>query len=113
MTLRVIADAFRPLKNHVFVSNLDHGMRKTIHGIILPDDNMKESGIRARWGQVFAIGPEVDDLAVGDWVLVEHARWTNGIDLALPDGTERVWQIEYPKSVLLASDVDPRQTTEI
>lgn len=86
-------------------------MRVTAHGIILPDDNMTDRGIHARWGQVFAIGPEVDDLSPGEWVLVEHGRWTNGIDLQLPQETVRVWRIEYPKSVLLVSDVDPRQTT--
>jgi hypothetical protein len=109
---RIIAEALLPLKKNVFVSDLDHGIRVS-HGIILPDDNMKERGIRPRWGRVFAVGPEVDDLVPGDWVFVEHGRWTNGIDLELPTGTIRIWQIEYPKSVLLAADADPRDTTEL
>jgi hypothetical protein len=111
MTARIKAETFTPLKNNVFVSELDHGPRLTAKGIIIPDDNMKDSGIRPRWGKVFAIGPEVDDLSIGEWVYVEHGRWTNGIDLELPSGTVRVWRIEYPKSVLMASRHDPRGTT--
>lgn len=104
------ADSLLPLKKNVFVTNLDSGIRKTAGGIIIPDDNMKDHGIRPRWGQVYAVGPEVDDLAPGDWVYVEHGRWTTGIDLELPSGIVRIWRIEYPQSVLLATDCDPRST---
>jgi hypothetical protein len=100
----------KPLKNNVFVTDLDSGIRQTAKGIIIPDDNMKDHGIRARWGQVFAIGPEVDDLTPGEWILIEHARWTNGIDLVFPKRTVRVWRVEYPKSVLMAAKNDPRGT---
>lgn len=102
------AAGFAPLKNSVFVSDLDHGAQKTMGGIILPDDNMTERGIHARWGKVFAIGPEVDDLRVGDWVLTAHGRWTPGIDLELNGTLTRVWRVEYPDSVLLASHMDLR-----
>lgn len=111
MISRIKASSFQPIKNNVFVSALDRGMQVTPHGIIIPDDNMTERGIHARWAQVFAVGPEVDDLEPGLWVLVEHGRWTNGIDLELPTGTVRIWRVEYPKSVLMASDSDPRLTT--
>jgi hypothetical protein len=110
MTARIKIETLIPLKSNVFVSDLDHGMRVTPHGIIIPDDNMKDHGIHARWGCVFAVGPDVDDLRPGEWVYIEHGRWTMGIDLEFPYGTVRVWRIEYPKSVLLASDCDPRTT---
>lgn len=112
MTPHIKAKSFKPLKKNVFVSDLDHGIRVTARGIIIPDDNMKDHGIRPRWGCVFAVGSEVDDLQPGDWVYVEHGRWTNGIDLELPDGTVRIWRVEYPQSVLIASDRDPRNTSE-
>jgi hypothetical protein len=109
----IVANSLLPIKKNVFVSDLDHGERKTRGGIILTDDNMKDWGVRPRWGKVFAVGPEVDDIGPGDWIFIEHGRWTNGIDLELPTGTVRVWRVEYPKSVLLAADADPRETLAI
>jgi co-chaperonin GroES (HSP10) len=109
---RIKAESFTPLKNNVFVTALDSGERRSAGGIIIPDDNMKERGIRPRWGMIYAVGPDVDDLQPGDWVYVEHGRWTNGIDFDLPDGVVRVWRVDYPKAVLLASDIDPRDTIE-
>ncbi len=106
---RIKAATFRPLKDNVFVSDLESGPTVTAGGIIRPDDNMSERGIRPRWGRVFAIGPDVEGISVGEWVYIEHARWTNAIDLELSSGKTRVWKVEWPKSVLLASPEDPRE----
>lgn len=106
---KIKADAFRPIKDNVFVTDLDSGPHKTAGGILLPDDDMTERGIRSRWGRVWAVGPEVEDIQPGEWVLVEHARWTYGIDLELKDETVRVWKIDWPDAVLMASDTDPRE----
>lgn len=103
------ADGFQPLKANVFVTDLDSGLHMTAGGIIRPDDNMSETGIRSRWARVWAIGPEVKDLAVGEWVYVEHARWTNSIDIDLPSGRVRVWRVDWPNAVMLASPDDPRE----
>jgi co-chaperonin GroES (HSP10) len=109
MTSRIIAESFRPTKDNVFVTELDQGVHMTRAGIIIPDDNMAGRGIRARWGKVWKIGPDVTDIKPGNWILIEHGRWTTGIDMELADETVRVWRIEWPKSALLASDVDPRE----
>ena len=106
---RVRADSFRPLKDRVFVTDLDAGMHLTPAGIIIPDDNMKDRGVRDRWARVYAVGPEITDLQPGEWVLVKHGRWTTGIDLELASGNFRVWAVDYPESVLLATDGDPRE----
>jgi len=106
---RIKADAFRPLKDNVFVTDLDRGPHQTVGGILIPDDNMSERGVRPRWGRVWCIGPDVTGIAVGEWVFVEHGRWTNEIEFELPEGVVRTWRIEWPKAVLLASDVDPRE----
>jgi co-chaperonin GroES (HSP10) len=109
----ITCETFKPLKNKVFVTNLDHGAKKTASGIILIDDNNRDTGIRDRWAQVYAIGEGVDDLVVGDWVLLKHGRWTNGIDLSV-DGTEvKVWAIDYPDAVMLVSEEDPRTTSNV
>lgn len=106
---QVTAEHFHPLHNNVFVTDLDTGPHVTAGGIIRPDDNMTATGIRPRWGQVWAIGPEVEGVTVGEWVFVEHTRWTNSIDLALPDGVVRVWRIDWPDAVMLATADDPRE----
>jgi co-chaperonin GroES (HSP10) len=103
------ADAFQPLKDNVFVTDLDRGPRRSTGGIIIIDDNMTERGIRPRWGRVWCVGPDVTEVQAGEWVLVEHGRWTTAIDFILPDGLIRAWRIEWPKAVLLAATSDPRE----
>jgi hypothetical protein len=107
----VTADSFQPIKTNVFVTDLDHGPTVTQGGIIRPDDNMSATGIRPRWACVWAIGPEVEDIKVGEWVFIEHARWTNSIDIRLPEGNVRVWKVDWPNGVLLAAQDDPRETS--
>jgi len=110
---RIIADGFRPLKNNVFVTDLDRGPHQTAGGIFIPDDNMSERGVHARWGRVWCVGPDVKEIEAGEWVYVEHARWTNEIELELPTGVVRMWRVDWPNAVLLASDSDPREHTVI
>lgn len=105
---RIIADSFRPLRDSVFVRDLERGEMVTHAGLIIPNDNGSDRGIRDRWAQVHSIGPDVTDLSVGEWVLVKHGRWTPGIDLELSAGNVRVYRIEYPDAVLVIADADPR-----
>lgn len=107
-------DQFRPLKNTVFVSELDRGPRQTPAGVLIPDDDMTERGVRDRWAKVYAVGPEVSDLQPGQWVLVKHGRWTHGITLDLAGAAPvRVWRVDYPEHVLLATDTDPRTSRPV
>lgn len=106
--MSVIRGTIKPLRNVVFVTDLESGQRKSAGGIVIPDDNMKEQGIRARWGKVFAVGPDVDDLKVGDWILIKHGRWSFGMEHELPDGTiTKIWQADYPNSVEVVTDEFP------
>lgn len=102
-----------PLRNTVFVSELESGNKLSAGGIVILDDNMKNNGIRPRWGRVHSVGPDVDDIAPGQWVLIKHGRWTYGIELESSDGNiEKVWRVEYPESVELVSDDKPLDTTD-
>lgn len=106
---RIKVDSFVAYKDKVFVTDLESGETITKAGLIITDDNMTNRGIRPRWGKVWAVGSDVDDIAVGQWVLVEHGRWTQKITLEFADGTTvNVWSIEYPKSGLMVSDEDPK-----
>jgi len=97
------------IKDRVFVTNLEHGERKTSSGIIIRDDNMREHGIRERWAKVYAVGPDVrDDLKPGEWVLLKHGRWSPRMTVETDEGPISVWLIDYPDAVLLVSEDDPR-----
>ena len=104
----ITADGFRPLRDNVFVTDLERGPSITHGGILIPDDNMTDRGVRSRWAKIWAIGPDVTDVSVGEWVLVKHGRWTQGIEMNLAGQKTLVWRIEFPDAVMLVSDTDPR-----
>ena len=86
--MNVVKGKLRPIRKNVFVSDMDFDMRVSAGGIVLPNDDGKTEGIRPRWGKVFAIGHEQTDVAVGEWILVEHGRWTRGITIEDENGNE-------------------------
>ena len=109
-----IKGALTPLRNVVFVKNLESGARKTAAGLFILDDNMKNSGIRSRWAEVYLIGPEVTEIKVGEWVLIKHGRWTFSMDHEQPDGSiVKIWRIEYPDAVDVVSDIFPSEIKPI
>ena len=84
--------------------------RITSSGIILPNDNGTGSGIRPRWGQVYAVGPEQTDVTVGQWICVAHGRWTRGIDIEDESGKKTLRRID-PNDILMVSDIQPQDDT--
>jgi len=100
----------RPIHDNVLVTEMNFADRKTSGGIFIPSDNGKNHGIRPRWGRVFAVGPDQQDVAVGQWICVDHGRWTRGVRLDLPDGETVVRRID-PKDILLVSDIEPKDDT--
>ena len=104
---RIKAQNFRPYKGMVFVTDIERGDKITKGGLIITDDNMTNRGIRPRWAKVWAVGSGVEDIQVGQWVLVEHGRWTNRITIELNGEEVDVWRIEYPESALVVSDEKP------
>lgn len=99
---------FRPLKDKVVVSEIDEGEKITKAGLIIPDDDGKERGIRKRWAKIWAIGDDIDDLKVGEWVLVSHGRWTRGVKVDDEEGNElTIRMIDYPDSILVISPFEP------
>jgi hypothetical protein len=50
--------------------------------LIISNDDGTSRGIYPRWGKVYAKGPTNEDIySVGDWILIEHGRWTRGVDI--------------------------------
>ena len=99
-----------PLNNSVIVSEMVFDQRITSSGIILPNDNGTGSGIRPRWGQVYAVGPEQTDVTVGQWICVAHGRWTRGIDIEDESGKKTLRRID-PNDILMVSDELPQDDT--
>jgi len=103
------AKTVNALPGRVLVSDIQRGERQ-IGRIILPNDNGKSSGIRSRWAEVFDVGEGVNDIQKGDWILVDHGRWTRGVKInPASDAEFTVWQVDYPNGVLAVSD-EPSET---
>lgn len=99
-----------PLGDSVIVSDMHFGERFTNSGIVLLGDDGKASGIRPRWGRVYAIGPDQKDVTVGQWVCVAHGRWSRGIEIETDQGTFTVRKVD-PKDILMTSDELPNDDT--
>lgn len=97
----------RPLKDKVLVTTIERGERRLGSGIILPNDDGREGGIRPRWAQVYAVGPDVVDIREGDWVLVDHGRWSRGAKVTLGDNEVTVYQVDWRTGILGTSDQEP------
>jgi co-chaperonin GroES (HSP10) len=96
-----------PLRNNVFVSDMDFDIQRTKSGLFIPSDNGKTSGIHPRWGKVWAVGPEQADVKVGDWVLVEHGRWTRTVEAEQEDGSFLELRMIDADAILVISDERP------
>ena len=95
-----------PLKKRVLVSDMHFGETKTKGGIILTDDDGSESGIHPRWGKVYAIGDQQEDVKVGEWVMVSHGRWSRGFKIK-KKGVELEVRMIDENDILLVSDDEP------
>lgn len=84
-----------PVRDRVLVTDMHFGEQKTASGIIIRDDDGTTRGIYPRWGKVYAKGHEnKDEYEVGDWVLVEHGRWTRGMSVDDGSGPKDIRMVE-------------------
>ena len=97
----------RALHNKILCHYIEKGDQLSTGGILLMDDDNREEGIRPRWMQVYSVGPEVKDVKEGQWVMVEHGRWTHGMTMRDDNNEEfTVWAAEE-ESILLVADQEP------
>jgi len=100
----------KPLNDSVIVTDMTFDERFTTGGIVLLNDNGKSTGIRPRWGQVYAVGPDQQDVRVGQWVCVAHGRWTRGIEVEDETGRKTLRRVD-PNDLLIVSDEQPQDET--
>ena len=96
----------RALHDDVIVKDMDFGEMVTAGGIVIQSDNAKVHGIKPRWGQVYKVGPEQTDVKEGQWILIEHGRWTRKIKIDDGEGPKEIQKVEV-KSILAVADDKP------
>lgn len=97
----------RPLPKDILIHNMDMGEQKTTSGIIIQSDDGKAHGIKPRWAQVYKVGHQCEvDVNPGQWVLIEHGRWTRKIKIDDGDGVKEVQKVEV-KSIIAVADEKP------
>ena len=95
-----------PIKDHVIVTDMSFEGRQLSSGIVLLGDDGKTDGIRPRWAKVYKVGPEQKDVVPGQWVFVEHGRWTRGLKVEI-DGNEFVVRRVDPTAIIGVQDEQP------
>jgi len=104
--------SIKPLHDHVIVTEMNFKDRTLSSGIVLLGDDAKTAGIRPRWAQVYAVGPDQKDVAVGQWILVEHGRWTRGSEVEI-DGEEMTIRRIDATAILMVSDEAPNHDDNV
>lgn len=105
--MNIVKGQIKPLRNNILVVDMDFDEQRTTSGIIITSDNGKGHGVKPRWGRVWAVGPDQKDVSVGEWVYVEHGRWTRGITVE-EDGKEIVMRMVEPKAIMLRAEEKPK-----
>lgn len=100
-----------PIRDNILVTDMNFDERKSAGGIVLLSDDGKSEGVRHRWAKVWAVGPEQDQVKVGEWILLEHGRWSRGATIELEDGTDLVIRRADPKAILMVTDENPGDNT--
>ena len=86
---------------------MDFEEQKTASGIIVQSDDGKAHGVKPRWARVWATGPEQKDVKVGEWIYVDHGRWTRGVKVEDENGDELIIRRVEIESILLQADEKP------
>ena len=96
----------KPLKNNIIVTDMTFEGRQLASGIVLLGDDGKTDGIRPRWACVFAVGPEQSDVVPGQWVLIEHGRWSRALKI-FKEGQEITIRRADPEAIIFVADNKP------
>ena len=97
----------RALSNDILVINMDMGEQTTSAGIVIASDDGKAHGVKPRWAQVYKVGDQCSlNVKSGQWVLIEHGRWTRKIKIDDGNGEKEFQKVEV-KSIMAVSDEKP------
>jgi co-chaperonin GroES (HSP10) len=105
--MNVVQGKLIPIRDNVLITDMNFEEQKTASGIVIRSDDGKSEGVKPRWGKVWAIGKDQKDVQVGEWILIEHGRWTRGVTVRGNDGNEFVIRRVDTKAILLSTDEQP------
>jgi len=87
----------------VMIDRPDGEYKATKSGLLIAEKDASTESIRPRWFQISSVGERIDWVKPGDYVLVAHGRWSNGITLS---DDSKVWLLDN-KEILGVSDNNP------
>ena len=61
------------------------------------------------WGRVWAIGPDQQEVKIGEWILIEHGRWTRTVEVEQEDGSLLEVRMVDSKDVMMSTDDKPNE----
>ena len=97
----------RPLSKDILVYDMDMGEQVTAAGIVIKSDDGKAHGVKPRWARVYKIGTNCElDVKVGEWILIEHGRWTRKIKIDDGASVKEIQKVEVT-AILAVTDERP------
>ena len=96
----------RAIHDDVIVTDMDMGDQVTASGIVVASDDGKAHGVKPRWGKVYKVGPKQKDIKEGEWILIEHGRWSRKIKIDDGESVKEIQKVEV-KSILASADERP------
>lgn len=105
---KVKLSQIKPIREHILVRDMNFGEQVSKGGIVLRSDDGKSEGVKPRWCRVCAIGNEQTEVKIGEWLLMEHGRWTRGLEVEDDDTGEiiTIRRVDY-NGILGVSDEKP------
>ena len=96
----------RAIHDHFIIKDMDFGEMVSDGGIVIQSDNAKSHGIKPRWAQVYKVGPEQTDIEEGQWILIEHGRWTRKMSINDSISEKDIQRVDID-CILAVSDEKP------
>ena len=95
----------RPLPSDILVCDMDMGEQVTASGIVIQSDDGKAHGVKPRWAKVYKVGERCDvDVNPGQWILIEHGRWTRKIKIDDGESIKEVQKVEVSAIMAVANE---------
>ena len=106
--MSVVKGNLKPIKDNILITDMNFDEQRTASGIVVLSDDGKSEGIKPRWGRVWAVGPEQHDVEIGDWILIEHGRWTRSAQIEREDGEIIKIRRVDTKCIIMKSKEEPQ-----
>ena len=107
---KVSLSKLKPIRDNIVIVDMDFGEQVTKGGLVLLSDDGKSEGVKSRWGRVHSVGPMQVDVKAGEWILLEHGRWSRGFTVLDDDGNDIIIRRADPKGILAVADEKPNET---